>query len=96
MKLIKRLLTALLLLALVACAVVFALSNQTAVEVDFLAFTLTTSTAIWIVGALVVGGLLGLMAGTGVFFRLKTTEVRSSRKIKRYEQEISKIQADSA
>jgi putative membrane protein len=96
MKIIKRLLTALLLLALVACAVVFALSNPATVEVDFLAFKLTASAAIWIVGALVVGGLLGLLAGTGVFFRLKTTQVRSSRKIKRYEQEISKIQAGSA
>jgi putative membrane protein len=93
MKLIKRLLTFLLLVALVACAVLFGLSNPVMVEVDFLAFRLTASVAIWIVGSLVMGGLLGLLAGTGVFFRLKTTEVRSSRKIKRYEQEIGKIQA---
>jgi putative membrane protein len=81
------------MLALLACAVVFALSNPATVEVDFLAFQLSASAATWIIGALVLGGLLGLVAGMGVFVRLKTTQVRSARKIKRYEQEISKIQA---
>ncbi len=93
MKLIKRMLTVLLLLALVACTVLFALSNPTTVEVDFLAVQLQASAATWIIGALVLGGLLGLLAGMGVFFSLKATQVRSSRQVKRYEQEISKIQA---
>jgi hypothetical protein len=34
---------------------------------------------------------LGLLAGLGVYMRLKASQVGSARKIKQYEQEISKI-----
>ena len=42
-----------------------------------------------------LGGLFGLLAGMGVLLRLKTTQVRTARKIKRFEQEISKYQAET-
>lgn len=93
MKLIKRLLTAIFLIVLIACAVVFALSNPTPVEVDFLAFQFSASAAAWIIGAFILGGLFGLLAGIGVLLQLKATQLKSARKIKRFEQEISKIQA---
>ncbi len=95
MKLVKRLLTVVLLLAIVAGTVLFALSNPASVKVDFLAFQLTASAASWIIGAFVLGGLFGLLAGMGVLLRLKTTQVRTARKIKRFEQEISKYQAET-
>jgi uncharacterized membrane protein YciS (DUF1049 family) len=93
MKFVTSFLTVLLVLALLVFAVVFALANAAELKVDFLAFELTASAATWLIGALALGGTLGLLAGMGVFLRLKTGQARSARKIKQYEQEIGKIQA---
>lgn len=93
MKLVKRILTGLLLLVIAACTVLFALSNPSSVEVDFLAFSFSASLAGFLIGAFVLGGLLGLLAGLGVLLRLKTSQLRTGRKIKQFEQEISKLQA---
>lgn len=95
MKILKRLLTGIVLLALAACGVVFALSNPTPMAVDFLAVQLTTSTANWIIASFVLGGLSGLLAGLGLMLRLKATQLSSTRKIKQFEQELSKAQLSS-
>ncbi len=96
MKFITSFLTVLLVLALLVFGVVFALANATAMKVDFLAFEVTASVATWLIGAFALGGILGLLAGMGVFVKLKSGQARSARKIKHYEQEIEQIQAAAA
>lgn len=96
MILFRRIVTVVVVLAAVALGVLFALRNSSVIPVDFLAFTASASTAAWLVGAFVVGGLLGLSLNVGLFLRMKRGERRAVKQLRQRDRELDKLRSATA
>ena len=82
MKILKTLLTALVLLTTLAVGVLFALQNDMPVPLDLLVYTFAPrSLALWVLGALAVGGVLGMLASSGILVRLHASRRSTIRQL---------------
>ena len=74
MKLLKKLTTVLVLLAAIALGVLFALQNKEPIALDLLVYTFEPhSLALWLLLALALGGMLGLLISGVLIVRLRTS-----------------------
>jgi uncharacterized integral membrane protein len=82
MKFLRNILTVLIMLATIAVGVLFALQNKMPVPLDLLVYTFEPrSLALWVLGALALGGVLGMLASSAILLRLRASLASSRRQL---------------
>ena len=82
MKFLRNTLTVLIMLATIAVGVLFALQNKMPVPLDLLVYTFEPrSLALWVLGALALGGVLGMLASSAILLRLRASLASSRRQL---------------
>lgn len=96
MRQLTRLLSAFFLLLVFAVSITFSYYNSTPVGISMGSWQLQPlPLSVWIIGAFVSGGLLGLLLGVGIFRNLKSrAEIRRLRKdLTDAKEEVSKLRS---
>lgn len=97
MKFLRRILTLLLVLAAVGVGALFALQNKAPVPLDLLVYTFEPrSLALWLLSALAIGGVLGMLASSAILLRLRASLATTRRQLARSRGELEKLRGDSA
>jgi putative membrane protein len=92
MKLLRTLVTVVVVLAMVAAGVLFALQNAVAVPLDLLVYTLAPrSLALWILLAFALGGIVGLLVSSLMMVRLRASAASLRRQLGRARAEVDKL-----
>ncbi len=92
MKLIRTLFGALVVLATISVGVLFALQNDMAVPLDMLIYSFgPKSLALWLLGALAIGGLLGMLVSSGIIVRLHAGRSSANRQLEKARLELDKL-----
>ena len=92
MKLLKKLITVLVLLAAIAAGVLFALQNKEPIALDLLVYTFEPhSLALWLLLAFALGGLLGLAISGVLIVRLRTSLSMAQRKLSKIALELDTL-----
>jgi len=92
MKLLRTIITVLVVLAMVALGVLFALANDGPVSLDLLIYTFAPrSLALWILLAFAVGGLVGMLMSSLMMVRLRASRNSLQRKLGRAKAELEKL-----
>ncbi len=92
MKFLRKLLTAVVVLAAVAVGMLFALQNKTEVPLDVLVYTFQPrSLALWVLCAFAVGGLLGMLACSAIMLRQRASLGAANRRLARSRSEVGKL-----
>jgi putative membrane protein len=85
------------LIIVVACSllatIVFSLTNSEVVQVDWLLFELSAPVSLWVVSSFVVGGIVGMLACTGLYLRSKKDVYSAQRKLAKAEKELIQLRA---
>ncbi|NQV69069.1 MAG: DUF1049 domain-containing protein [Pseudohongiella sp.] len=96
---ITRLLSAFFLILVFAVSVTFSYFNSTEVIISFASWQFPSQpVSVWVIGAFVSGGSLGLLLGVGIFRSLKSrAEIRRLRRLLgAAEQELKQLRTISA
>jgi uncharacterized membrane protein YciS (DUF1049 family) len=94
MKILRHLVTALVVLAMIAVGVLFALQNEVAVPLDLLVYQFEPrSLALWVLSALAIGGLLGLAVSSVIMLRHYASLRSAQRQLSRTRSELDRLQA---
>lgn len=92
MKVLRTLVYLLVLLATTAGGVLFALQNSQPVPLDLLVYQFAErSLALWVLAALGVGGVLGLLASGLIILRLRTRLGVARRNLERTQTELNRL-----
>jgi len=92
MKLLRNLLTVLIVLAMVGVGVLFALQNEAPVPLDLLVYKFEPrSLALWLLAALGTGGLLGLMLSSVLMVRQRASLGSTKRQLIKARAELDKL-----
>ena len=92
MKLLINLLLVLLVLATVAVGVLFSLQNSQPVPMDVLVYQFEPrSLALWVLGALTLGGILGIVMSWGIVLKLRASLRIARRQLQRSQQEVDAL-----
>ena len=93
---IRKLLALLLALAMAALGVLFALQNAEPVPLDVLVMVLPAhSLALWVLGALAIGGVLGLLLSSFAILRLRARLLAARRQIASAQAELDSLRSKS-
>lgn len=98
MRQIGRLLSAFFLIIVFAISVSFSYFNSTEVVISFASWQFPPQpVSVWVIGAFVIGGSLGLMLGLGIFRNLKSrAEIRRLQKLLSVaEQEVKQLRKNT-
>jgi putative membrane protein len=98
MRKIAHLLSGFFLMLVFIASITFSFFNTTAVEINFGAWTIPAQpVSVWIIGAFVVGGFIGLLLGVGFLRNMKSkSEIRRlTRELANAKQEVSQLRAMS-
>jgi putative membrane protein len=94
MKQLRKILTAVILIAAVALGVLFALQNKEAVPLDLLFFSFAPrSLALWLLVAFALGGLAGLLVSSFYLLRSRAALGTSRRQLARAQAELQQLRA---
>jgi putative membrane protein len=97
MKLLRNLLTILVVLATLSVGVLFALQNKLPVSLDLLVYTFEPqSLAVWVLGAFAFGGILGMLVSSLILVRTRASLVSCKRQLDKTRGELSKLREASA
>lgn len=89
---LRNLLTVLMLLAMLAAGVLFALQNREPVALDLLLYNFPPrSLALWVLAALGLGGLLGLLASSVIILRLRAALAMAHRRLEKSRLELDRL-----
>jgi uncharacterized membrane protein YciS (DUF1049 family) len=89
-----KLLALLLAIAMAAVGVLFALQNADPVPLDILVMTLPPrSLALWVLGALAIGGILGLLLSSVAVLRLRARLMSARRQIAGAQSELDRLRS---
>ena len=92
MKLLRTAFTLLIVLATLAAGVLFALQNKAPVSLDLLVYTFEPkSLALWMLLALAVGGLVGMLVSSAIVLRLRASLGSSNRKLSKARAELDSL-----
>ena len=92
MKAVRTLITIAIVVAMLALGVLFALANDGIVALDVLIYRFETgSLALWVLLALALGGVLGLLASSVMMLRLRARNASLTRKLTRAKTELEKL-----
>ena len=95
MKLLRNLLTVMIVLATLVAGVLFALQNTTPVPLDLLVYTFgPQSIALWILVAFALGGLLGMLVSAAILVRTRASLGSCRRQLDRSLAELSKMRSE--
>ncbi|NKB31595.1 MAG: DUF1049 domain-containing protein [Pseudomonadales bacterium] len=98
MRKISNLLSDLFLILVFTASITFSYFNTTPVQISVGAWEFPAQpVSIWIIGAFVIGGTIGLLLGMGIFKNLKSkSEIkRLSKQLAEAKQEVSQLRAMS-
>lgn len=96
MKLLRKLLTVLVLLAMVAVGVLFALQNKAPVPLDLLVYTFEPqSLALWVLCAFALGGVLGMLVSSALLLRLRAALASSRRQLDKAREQLGQQETQS-
>ena len=89
---VRKLFALAMALAMAGVGVLFALQNADPVPLDVLVMTLPPrSLALWVLGALAIGGLSGVLLSSFAVLRLRTRLIAARRQIARAQTEIDRL-----
>ena len=92
MKFLRNLLTILFVVAMIGVGVLFALQNEVAVPLDILVYQFEPrSLALWLLVALAIGGLLGLLISSFFMVRQRVALASTRRQLTKAREEIAKL-----
>ena len=92
MAFLRKLLALAVALAMAAVGVLFALQNADPVPLDILVITLPPrSLALWVLGALALGGVLGLLLSSIAMLRLRARLVATRRQVASAQAELDRL-----
>ena len=96
MNFLRKLLTVILVLAMLAVGVLFALQNKTPVSLDLLVYTFDPqSLALWVLLALALGGLLGMLVSSVILLRTRASLASCKRQLEKARTEASKARTET-
>jgi lipopolysaccharide assembly protein A len=97
MKRLRTLITVIVVLAMLAASVLFALQNETAVPLDLLVYTFAPqSLALWVLVAFALGGVLGMIVSSVILLRTRASLSACKKQLDRAREEASKLQGATA
>ncbi|MCE9665036.1 LapA family protein [Halomonas sp. M5N1S17] len=92
MRWLKGLILAIILLAVLLVGILFAVNNQQTVPLNLIWTELpAVSLSVWLLAALVAGVLLGMLAMTGVWLRLRAALSRAQRQNRQQRKELDRL-----
>lgn len=92
MRLVRSLLGGMILLATITAGALFSLQNSAPIALDLLVVQLPARPAsVWLLGMLVIGALLGLLASSILALRQRTSLARQRREVSRLQTEVDKL-----
>ncbi|KXS37301.1 MULTISPECIES: lipopolysaccharide assembly protein LapA domain-containing protein [Modicisalibacter] len=92
MRWLKGLLLAIILLVVLLLGILFAVNNQQAVPLNLIWVELpAASLSLWLLVALACGVILGMLAMTGVYLRLRTLLTRAQRHNQQQRKELDRL-----
>lgn len=92
MKLLRTLITVIVVLATVAVGVLFALQNKEPVPLDLLVYAFEPrSLALWLLGALAVGGAAGMVISSVMIVRLRASLSTAQRQLAKSRTEVDSL-----
>lgn len=97
MKLLRNLLTVLVVLATLGMGVLFALQNKSLVPLDLIVYTFEPqSLAVWVLVAFALGGMLGMMVSSLILVRTRGSLVSCKRQLDKIREEVSKLRSEKS
>lgn len=91
---VRKLFALAIALAMAGVGVLFALQNPEPVPLDVLVMTLPPrSLALWVLGALAIGGLSGVLLSSFAVLRLRTRLIAARRQIASAQTELDRLRA---
>ncbi len=92
MNVLRKVIALLVILAMVAVGVLFALQNHQPVGLDLLVYEFAPrSLALWLLLALALGGVLGLLASSVIILRLRGGLAIARRKLEKSKLELDRL-----
>ncbi|ALM52838.1 LapA family protein [Halomonas huangheensis] len=92
MRWLKGLIMAIILLVVLLIGILFATNNQQTVPLDLIWMQLPeASLSVWLLSALAIGVILGMLAMSGVYLRLRTTLTRAQRHNQQQRKELDRL-----
>ncbi|NWN82524.1 MAG: LapA family protein [Halomonas sp.] len=92
MRWLKGLILAIILLAVLLVGILFAVNNREALPLDLIWIELpSASLSVWLLASLAIGVLLGMLAMSGVYLRLRTLLTRAQRHNQQQRKELDKL-----
>jgi len=92
MKLFRRLLAIVIILATLAVGVLFGQQNKVPVPLDLLVYSFDPkSLALWLLASLALGGILGMLASSAIVLRLRASLGSARRKLRKLEKELASL-----
>jgi uncharacterized membrane protein YciS (DUF1049 family) len=96
MKLLRKIITILIVLATTGVGVLFALQNKVPVPLDLLVYTFEPkSLALWVLAAFALGGLLGLLISSVIMVRMQASLGSSKRQLAKARTEVDKLRSST-
>ena len=97
MKLLRKILTLVVVLAMIIAGVLFAAANDTPVPLNLLFHTLQEqSLALWVLGAFALGGVVGMVVSSAIMVRLRASLTASKRQLQRAQSELGELREGSS
>jgi len=95
MKPLRKILTILIVLAMLAVSVLFALQNKVEVPLDLLVYSFgPQSLALWVLIAFVIGGLLGMVISSVILVRTRASLRSVRRQMEKASARVSKLEGE--
>lgn len=92
MKLLRTLITVIVVLATVAVGLLFALQNKEPVPLDLLVYAFEPrSLALWLLGALAIGGAAGMLISSVMIVRLRASLSTAQRQLAKSRTEVDSL-----
>ncbi|MCB1689109.1 MAG: LapA family protein [Halioglobus sp.] len=97
MKKLRTLLTVIVVLAMLAVSILFALQNETPVPLDLLIYNFAPqSLALWVLAAFALGGLLGMVVSSVILVRTRASLSSARKQLNRAREDASKLRDSTA
>ena len=92
MRWLKGLILAIIVLAVLLIGILFAVNNQQAMPLNLIWIELPpASLSVWLLASLVAGVLLGMLAMSGIYLRLRALLTRAQRHNQQQRKELDKL-----
>jgi len=92
MRLLLKILTLVLVIAMLVAGVLFAVQNKEPIALDLLVYTFAPhSLALWVLAAFALGGIAGMLASSAVILRLRAARSGTQRQLQKANAELDRL-----